>query len=99
MPGTAVGAVLVPLLAVVAIVPTLPVGPAMGLELALVLLGLRLRGRLQPLEHLGRGGEVRRQRRHRNALARRPLDIAQVATLIRAAESDGNAVGAGARGA
>src|SRR6185295_875463 len=45
--------------------------------------------RLQPLEPVEDGGEIGRERRNRDTLARRPFDVAQIAALLRTAESDG----------
>src|SRR6478672_1841636 len=96
----AVGALRMTLRPAVAGVALLTVVPAIGLERRAVRpLGPSLDRRLEALERLGAGHEVRRQRQERQALARGALDIAQVAALIGGAESNGDAVGAGARGA
>src|SRR6476646_3277650 len=49
-------------------------------------LGTGFHRRLEALERLGAGLEVGRQRHPRQALARGPLDIAQIAALVRRAE-------------
>src|SRR3954453_21537071 len=94
----AVGALRVALRSGVAVVSLLTVVPAIGLERRAVrTLGPSFDRRLEALERLGAGHEVRGQRHNRQALARGALDVAQVTALIRSAESDGDAVGAGAR--
>src|SRR6185369_5630188 len=95
-----VGAMRVTLAAVA--VPTLlaivtAVGLSRGATMGAVRLGFG--SRLEPLERLGLSHEVGGQRRNRNPLARRALDVAQIAALVGAAESDGDAVGAGPSGA
>src|SRR5437868_9903933 len=100
MGGMPVRALRMTLLAVVAIAALIAVVAPVPLGIgALAPLRLGLRSRLEALERLGGGGEAGGQRRNGDALARSPLDVAQIAALIRAAESDGDAVGAGARGA
>src|SRR4029078_13226810 len=91
------------LLAVVAILATLAIVAAIGLGRraleTLSRLGLRLGRRLQAFERFGRSGKTSRQRRHRDLLPRRALDVAQIAAFVVAAKSDRDAVGAGTRGA
>src|SRR5258708_2299656 len=48
------------------------------------------RRRAQALERVGVSGETGRERRYVNPLARRALDIAQIAALFGAAECDGD---------
>src|SRR5579884_399046 len=85
---------------IVAILAALALMPAIGLGMRPLLpLRLGLRGGLQPLERFGRRGEIGRQRRDRNALPRRALDVAQVAALLGAAEGDCDPGCSGARGA
>src|SRR4051794_26975668 len=86
------------LLAIVAIAPLLPVMTAVGLGRG-TMPPMRLsrdRCRLEPLYRLGGSREVGRQRRDRDPLARRALDIAQIAALVRSAESDCDSGCAGA---
>src|SRR5947209_17456135 len=90
-----------PLLAGVAVLAALPVVAAVGLD-ELTLAALRVRAsrrRLEALERLGRSHEIRRKRSNDDALTRGALDVAQVAALLRAAERQRNAVGAGASSA
>src|SRR5205085_1391186 len=100
MRGMAFATLRMALLAVVAVAALIAVVAPVALGIvALAALRLSLRSWLQALERLGIGHEVRRERRDRDLLARRALDVAQIAALVGAAESDGNAIGAGARGA
>ena len=88
------------LLAAVAVAALLAVVAAVGLgRRTLCPFRLRLDGRLQALERFGAGHEVGRQREDRQALARRALDVAQVAALVGSAEGNRDSVRAGAGGA
>src|SRR4029079_14189109 len=92
MRGMTLATMRVTLWPVVAITTLLTVVAAVGLgERSVLKLRQGLWRRLQALERFGRGRKVRRQRRDGDALARRPLDIAQGAALVGSAEGDGEA--------
>src|SRR4051812_46482648 len=84
----------------IAVLAALTVAAAIGLGCRTF--GALRRGlgsRLQALELFSSGHEVGRERRDIDLLPRGALDVAKIAALIRAAEGDRDAVGAGARGA
>src|SRR4051794_16589546 len=60
---------------------------------------IRLGGRLEPLERFGGTREIRGQRGDGNLLTGRALDVAKIAALVGATESNRDAFRAGARGA
>src|SRR4029453_1783722 len=90
MAGMPVGAVRMPLLAGIAMLPVLTFAATMGLGRNSH--RLRLGRRLQPLERFGDGSEVRGKRWGRNPLARGALDVPQIAALVRTAESNRDAI-------
>src|SRR4051794_2217691 len=99
MGGMPVRALRMTLLAVVAIAALIAVMAPVPLGIgALAALPLGLRSGLQTLERLGIRGEVRGQRNQRNALPGGPLDVAQIAALVGAAEGNRNAVSTSASG-
>src|SRR5438270_8869675 len=100
MGGMAVRALRMTLLADITIAALIAVVAPIALGVrALAPLRLSLRRRLQPLERVGMSSEAGRERRDVDPLARRALDVAQIAALVRAAEGDRDAGGSGARGA
>src|SRR5437764_10969339 len=99
MGGMAIRALRMTLLAVITIPALIAVVAPIALGVrALAPLRLSLRRRLQPLERVGMSSEPGRERRNVDPLARRALDVAQIAALVRAAERDRDAGCAGACG-
>src|SRR5437868_11042704 len=100
MGGMAIRALRMTLLAVITIPALIAVVAPIALGVrALAPLRLSLRGRLQPLERVSMSSEAGRERRNVDPLARRALDVPQIAALVGAAERDRDAGRSSARGA
>src|SRR3954471_3242779 len=98
MSGMGLATLRMALLAIVAVAALLAIVAAIELgSRSLGALRRRLRCRLQPPEGVRRGGEVGGQRCDRDPLARRALDVLEVAALLRAAEGDRDSVRTRAR--